>query len=90
LFLRQLAIHGGQMLVRSGGLAALAELEGQSRFEAVVTDHRMPTMRGGELAAIVRGRWGLPVMLTTRCAMRDAGCASLAARITPPGKSNGV
>jgi PAS domain S-box-containing protein len=46
--------------------AALALIEAGGRFDLVLTDHAMPAMTGGMLAAEVTRRWpGLPVVILT-------------------------
>ncbi|MBL6076929.1 PAS domain S-box protein [Belnapia sp. T18] len=50
----------------ASGAAALALLESGSRFDLVLTDHAMPSMTGGMLAAELGRRWpGLPVVILT-------------------------
>ncbi len=53
-----------------GGHQALAQLE-QGQYHLVITDHRMPSMSGTELAAAIKARWpGLPVVLFSACPPR--------------------
>ncbi len=53
-----------------GGHQALAQLE-QARYNLVITDHRMPSMSGTELAAAIKARWPeLPIVLFSACPPR--------------------
>jgi CheY-like chemotaxis protein len=53
------------------GLAALEALE-RERFDAVLTDYKMPGLDGASLIQRIRERWpGLPVLMFT--AFMDAG-----------------
>jgi CheY-like chemotaxis protein len=55
----------------ANGLAALAVME-RERFDAVLTDYKMPGLDGAALVQRIRARWpGLPVLMFT--AFMDAG-----------------
>jgi CheY-like chemotaxis protein len=50
-----LAFDGHEVETASSGKEALALLE-QGRFDLVITDYAMPTMKGDELAAAIKAR----------------------------------
>ena len=60
-----LDFDGHHVETASSGAEALAILE-RSKFDVVITDFAMPTMKGDELAVAIKSRWpGQPVVMIT-------------------------
>lgn len=54
---QRLSAEGYEAVTASNGVEALAKLESQGPFDAVVTDYNMPQMDGRELCETIRKRY---------------------------------
>lgn len=64
VFRRWLVAEGASVVAADSAAAAFDKLSDGERFDAIISDYRMPGLSGAELAAWTRQRWpDLPVLL---------------------------